>query len=107
MLYQPDHILNITLGYDYEGFSIRGSMQFKSRIFSQNDWRPELRGYTDDFTIFDLAVSQKLPIEGLSLYGNLKNISETMETDLNEGTGYISNKEFYGMSGNFGVKFQF
>lgn len=107
MLYQPDHILNITLGYDYEGFSIRGSMQFTSRIFSENDWRPELRGYTDDFTIFDLAVSQKLPIEGLSLYGNLKNISKTIETNINEGTGFMSNKEYYGMTGNFGVRFQF
>jgi TonB-dependent receptor len=107
MLYQPDHILNITLGYDYEGFSIRGSMQFTSRIFSENDWRPELRGYTNDFTIYDLAVSQKLPVKGLSLYGNLKNISKTIETDINEGTGYMSNKEYYGMSGNFGVRYQF
>lgn len=107
LLYQPDHILNITLGYDYEGFSIRGSMQFKSRIFSENNWRPQLRGYTDDFYLFDLAVSQKLPIEGLVLFGNLKNISKTIESDYNQGTGYMSNKEYYGMTGNFGIKYHF
>ncbi|MGD8779764.1 MAG: TonB-dependent receptor [Ignavibacteria bacterium] len=106
LLYQPDHILNITLGYDYMGFSIRGSVQFKSRIFSQNDWRPQLRGYTDDFTIFDVAVSQKLPFEGLVLYGNLKNISKAMETDINEGTGFITNKEYYSISGSLGIRYK-
>jgi outer membrane receptor protein involved in Fe transport len=107
LLFQPDHILNLTLGYDYEGFSIRASMQFKSRIFSQNDWRPQLRGYTDEFNIFDLAMVQKLPIRGLSLYGNIKNITKTIETDVNEGTGFMSNKEYYGLSGNVGARYEF
>jgi outer membrane receptor protein involved in Fe transport len=107
LLFQPDHILNVTLGYDYEGFSIRGSMQFKSKIFSENDWRPELRGFTDDFTIFDLAVSQKLPIRGLELFSNLKNISKTIQTDINEGSGYMANKEYYGLTGSVGIKYQF
>jgi len=107
LLYQPDHILNITLGYDYEGFSIRGSLQMKSDIFSQNDWRPELRGYTDDFYLYDLAISQKLPIDGLILFGNLKNISKTIETDINNGTGYMTNREYYSMNANFGIKYKF
>ena len=107
MLFQPDNILNITLGYDYEGFSIRASMQYKSKIFSQNDWRPELRGFTNGFSLFDLAVSQKLPIEGLQVYGNLNNISRVIEGDYNVGTGYMTNREYYGMSGSLGLKYQF
>jgi TonB-dependent receptor len=106
LLYQPKHILNITLGYDYQGFSIRTSMQFKARILSQVDWQPDLRGYTGDFYLYDLAVSQKLPIKGLEIFGNLKNISKTMETDHNSGTGFISNIEYYGMSGSVGIKYQ-
>ena len=107
LLYQPDHIINITLGYDYKGFSIRGSMQFKSKIFSQNNWRPQLRGYTDSFNIFDLAVVQKLPVDGLSIYLNLNNITKTIETDINDGTGYESNKEYYSLTGSLGAKFEF
>ncbi len=107
LISQPDHILNITLGYDYEGFSIRGSLQFKSQIFSDNDWRPELRGFTDDFTLIDLAISQKLPIDGLQVFGNFKNITKTTESNHNSGTGYITNKEYYGMNGNIGIKYQF
>lgn len=105
-LYQPNHILNITLGYDYKGFSIRSSMQMKSDIFSQNNWRPELRGYTQAFYLYDLSVSQKLPVEGLSLYGNLKNFTKTVETDINNGTGFMSNKEYYSMNANIGLKYK-
>ncbi len=107
LLLQPDHILNITLGYDYKGFSIRSSMQFKSDIFSRNDWRPQLRGYTDEYYLYDLAMSQKLPIKGVVLFCNMKNLSKTIETDINMGTGYMSNKEYYGLTGEFGIKYNF
>ena len=107
LLLQPDHILNLTLGFDYKGFSIRSSMQIKSDIFSQNDWRPQLRGYTDDFYLYDLSVSQKLPIHGLVLIGNIKNFTKTIETDINTGTGYMSNKEYYGRTANLSIKYTF
>jgi len=106
LIQQPNHIFNVTLGYDYKDFSIRGSVQYKSKIFAENDWRSELRGYSDDLYIFDLAVSQKLPLEGLQLFGNLKNISSTMESDYNNGTGFMLNKEYYGMSGSLGLKYK-
>ena len=107
MLLQPDHILNLTIGYDYKGFSIRSSMQYKSDIFSQNDWRPQLRGYTNDFYLYDVAISQKLPVKGLMLFANIKNFTKTIETDINNGTGYMSNKEYYGMTGDLGIKYTF
>ncbi len=107
LLFQPDNILNITLGYDYEGFSIRTSLQYQSQIFSQNDWRPALRGFTKGFSLFDLTVSQKLPVNGLKIYGNLNNISQVIQEDNNVGTGYMTNKEYYGMSGSIGLKYEF
>ena len=107
LLFQPDNILNITLGYDYKDFSIRTSLQYQSQIFSQNDWRSELRGFTKGFSLFDLTVSQKLPVDGLKIYGSLNNISEVIEEDDNVGTGYMTNKEYYGMSGSLGLKYEF
>jgi TonB-dependent receptor len=107
LLYQPDNILNITLGYDYEGFSIRASMQYQAQIFSQNDWYPVLRGFTKGFTLYDLTVSQKLPIEGLKIYGDLNNISQVIQEDNNVGTGYMTNKEYYGLSGSLGLRYEF
>jgi len=107
LLYQPDDILNLTLGYDYMGFSIRGSLQYKSDIFSANSWRPELRGHTDAFMIYDLSVTQKLPLKGLILFGNFKNLTKTIEKDINDGTGYITNEEYYGMTADLGIKYVF
>jgi hypothetical protein len=107
MLYQPDHILNLTLGYDFHGFSIRTSMQYKYNILSGVNWQPGLRETSDDLYLFDLAVSQKLPFAGLVLYGNIKNLSKAFEIDLNDGTGYMSNKEYYGLTTDIGLKFKF
>lgn len=107
LLYQPDHILNVIVGYDYKGFSIRFSMQYQSDIFSNTNWRPQLRSYTDKFYIYDLALSQALPLEGLVLFGNLKNISKSKETDINVGTGYMANTQYYGMTAGLGLKYIF
>ncbi len=106
LLYQPDNIVNLTLGYDYKGFSIRASLQYQSQIFSQNDWRPQLRGYTKGFSLYDLEVSQELPIEGLEVYGELNNISKVIQEDYNVGTSFMTNQEYYGMSGSLGFKYK-
>ena len=107
MLYQPDHILNLTLGYDFHGFSIRASMQYKYNILSGVNWQPGLRETSSDLYLFDLAVSQKLPFKGLVLFGNVKNLTKTIETNINNGTGYMSNKEYYGLTADIGLKFKF
>jgi TonB-dependent receptor len=107
LLDQPDDILNLTIGYDYKGFSIRASMQYTADAFTTNSWRPELRGYTDDLFLYDLSVKQKLPIEGLSIFGNLKNMSKAMERNINEGTGFISDVQYYGMTADFGIRYWF
>ena len=107
LLDQPDDILNLTIGYDYRGFSIRASMQYISDVFTTNNWRPELRGYKDDLFLYDLSIKQKLPIEGLAIFGNLKNMSKAMERSINEGTGFISNAQYYGMTADFGIRYWF
>lgn len=106
LLLQPDHILNITLGYDYKDFSIRTSMQYKSDIFSNNDFYVQERAFTDELYIFDLSASQKLPVTGLSIFFNIKNITKELEGSTNVGSGYLSNRDYYGMNAAFGIKYQ-
>ena len=65
MIEQPDNLLNLMLGYDYKGFSIRGSMRYKSHIFKNASWYEELRGYSTNFYRYDVQIKQKLPIDGL------------------------------------------
>lgn len=104
---QPDDILNLTLGYDYKGFSVRASMQYISDVFTTNAWQPALRGYSDSMYLYDLSLKQKLPLNGMVLFANFKNLSKSLERSINKGTGYISNESYYGMTADFGIRYDF
>ena len=107
LLEQPDDILNITLGYDYKGFSVRASMQYISDVFTTNAWNPVFRGYSDKMVLYDLSLKQRLPIEGLEIFANFKNLGKSMERSINKGTGYISSESYYGMTADFGIRYDF
>ncbi len=106
LLDQPTHTFNLTLGYDYKGFGIRGSMQYKSDIFSENNWYEQLRSTTEPLTLFDLKVRQKMPFEGLELFCNVNNISKAIEQSTNNGTGWFTYKGYYGLSADIGLRFE-
>ena len=105
LLDQPSHILNVTVGFDYAGFSIRSSVQFKSDVFTATNWYEQLRGTTDPLTLWDMKVKQKLPLQGLQVYLNLNNITKAVDQSTNEGTGWFTNRSYYGMSANLGITY--
>jgi len=108
LLDQPDDLLNITLGYDYKGFSIRGSMQYKSEVFVRNNYYQPLRGYSDNLTLYDLSLRQELPIEGLEIFGTVSNLGKALETGhINQSTNFYTSKSYYGMTIDLGVKYEF
>tara|TARA_B110000008_G_scaffold209007_1_gene207846 strand:- start:1147 stop:1377 length:231 start_codon:yes stop_codon:yes gene_type:complete len=49
---QPNKIMNISFGYDYEGFSGSVSMLYRTDVFTKTDFWPELRESTDDYNRF-------------------------------------------------------
>lgn len=107
LLDQPDHTLNSTLGFDYKGFSIRGSMRYKAGIFSGTNSRPSLRQNTEGIVLYDLSISQKISaLEGLSAFLNAANIGESIDQTSNEGTGWYTGKYFYGFTAQVGLRYQ-
>jgi len=74
LLDQPSDIINLSLGYDYKGFSGRLSMNYISNVFTTTNFWPGLREDTDAYRRFDLSMKQKLPVEGLELYLNVGNL---------------------------------
>lgn len=109
---QPDHTMNITLGYDYKGFSIRSSLQYMSNVFIGTNYHPELRRFSDAITFYDLKIQQELPVKGLRLYMNASNVSETIESNSINGNsynaeGWISDKSYYGMTADIGIRYNF
>jgi len=79
LLDQPKDIINLSLGYDYKGFSGRLSMNYISNVFTTTNFWPALREDTDAYQRYDLSVKQKLPIKGLELYLNVSNLTEAVD----------------------------
>ncbi len=104
---QPDHLFNLIVGYDYRGFSIRGSARYKSNVFLQDHFFPELRVFSDPITLFDLSIKQSLPWQGMQIYSNSSNLSKAIDTNVNEGTGWFSNRAFYGITSEIGLRYDF
>ena len=103
---QPNEIINLSIGYDYKGFSGRLSMLHKSNIFLRTDFWPELRVNTDDYTRWDLSMKQDLPIDGLSIFLNVNNITE--EVDINRFKyNSLSYEQHYGRTADLGFRYAF
>ncbi|MDZ7271827.1 MAG: TonB-dependent receptor [candidate division KSB1 bacterium] len=107
LLYQPNHILNLALGYDYRGFSIRFSMLYHDDVFSGVSQWPQLRSTTAAYRRWDISVKQKLPWFGLQLYGDVNNLNR--ERDFNVLQMYPDiprSAETYGMTADIGLRWQ-
>lgn len=106
MINQPDNLLNMTVGYDYKGFSIRCAMRYKSRIFTNNNWYEKLRGYSTDFYRYDLSIKQKMPVDGLEFFLNVNNLTNEVEHDVINHMDFTSYLEDYGRNANIGFRYR-
>jgi TonB-dependent receptor len=77
LLNQSDHVLNVALGVDYKGFSGRVSFNLQSNVITSVGARPETDQFTGNIYRWDLALQQKLPVEGLSVAFNIQNLSHS------------------------------
>jgi TonB-dependent receptor len=107
LLDQPTHIFNLTLGFDYKGFGIRSSVQFRSDVFAGIHWYPEMRSNTEPLTLYDMKIRQKLPLKGLQLFFDVNNISRAIEQTTNNGTGWFSYNSYYGLTVVGGFRYDF
>ena len=104
MIDQPNNIANIAIGYDRKGFSARLSMRHISQVFQRTDFWKELRQSTDDYTRWDLSVKQDLPWYGLQIYGNINNITGSVDRNLVRGKGFPSSEQHYGRTADIGLR---
>lgn len=103
---QPDDIVNLTLGFDYEGFSIRVAMLYQSNIFTGPNFWPQLRSYTSPYRRWDLAAKQDLPWFGLQLYTDLNNINSANDVSVIQGGGVPIAEQDYGFTADLGLRWR-
>ena len=106
LLDQPNHIWNVSLGYDYKGFSVRISMLYNTDIFSGNSMFWEERSYTADYMRFDLSLKQNLPVKGLQVFLNMNNITGTLDRTYQRSLSYPTYLEHYGMTFDLGMRWR-
>ncbi len=107
LINQPDHILNVTVGYDYKGFSLRMSWLYQDDVFTGVSQWPQLRSNTAAYKRLDLTVKQKLPWFGLELYGNATNINNARDLNVLQKYPNIPRSiEEYGMTAELGLRWK-
>ena len=103
MLNQPNDIVNLAVGYDLGGFSLRLSMLYTDNIFQNPDFWLQHRTLSDKFVRWDLSVKQNLPWYGMQLFFDINNITGEDDVSINERNRFPANDQRYGMSGDLGI----
>jgi len=104
LINQPDNIVNVSLGWDYKGFSILGSLIYQSTIFNRTNFHPELRTDKKEYLRLDLAAKQELPWYGIEVFLNLNNLNGANDIYLLRGNGFESSNESYGLMAQLGFR---
>jgi TonB-dependent receptor len=99
---QPRHIVNVTLGYDYEGFSARLSFLFQADKVAYIASKAQLDAFTTDYARWDFTVQQKLDW-GLQLFANFTNLNSREDRSL-IGTSPRT-VEYYGFTMDVGLRY--
>ena len=107
---QPSNVVNLSLGYDYRGFSIRVSMLYTSKIYTGSagaDFYTQLHASTLANNRWDLSIKQELPWPGLQVYGDLNNFTAVQDVSVIQATtGVPRSMELYGMTADLGLRWR-
>jgi TonB-dependent receptor len=111
LLDQPNKIINLSLGYDYKGFSGRLSMLYKDDVFMNTNFWPELREITDKYRRWDLSMKQELPMNGLEIFLNVSNLTDAIDINRFRGKNSSGNdlksEQHYGKTIDVGFRYSF
>jgi len=109
---QPAHIANLTVGYDFKGFSARVSYLFQTdRVAGFDAFRPIRSTFSGDYSRWDLTLNQDIN-ENIQLFANFTNLTNTPDENFIAGDGFENvvgyNSptyiEYYGFTADVGIR---
>ncbi len=103
---QPDDILNLTLGFDYQGFSARVAFLYESDVFSGANFWPQLASYSPIYRRWDFAARQVLPWYGMQLYLDINNLNGANNVSVIRAAQVPTSEQDYGMTADIGIKWK-
>ncbi len=106
LLKQPSFLANLSLGYDYKGFSGRLSYTYQGNILIAEQHRSDGADVesTKAFSKWDLQLKQRISKQ-FYVYASASNIFNWSDSKKRNVTGYPSSVEIYGSTFYVGVKY--
>ncbi len=106
MIDQADEIFNLTIGYDYKGFSIRASMKSTADLFSRAEYNTNFNEGTKERYNYDITIRQQLPFKGLNAYCNITNLGRSRYIEYNKGSGWPTIERYGGIGIALGLRYK-
>jgi hypothetical protein len=97
--------VNVSFGYDYEGFSGRLSFLFQGNSVSNVGNFAENDGFTRDYFRVDASARQKLPWPGLQVFLDIFNLNNRKNESTQASINGFTIQQFYGLTANLGVRY--
>ena len=107
LLYQPDNIFNLSMGFDYKAFSIRVSWLYQDNIFTGPSSWPQLKSYTTAYSRWDLTFKQGLPWAGIGLFGDIYNLNSAYDVSVIAAGGVPTSEQSYGLIAHLGLSWNY
>lgn len=101
---QPNDVVNLSVGYDFMGFSAIASMIYQANVFNGTNFWPELRSEKASYNRWDIVLRQKLPWYGLQAYLDLNNLNGASDIYVVQGSGFPTSESDYGMTADLGLR---
>jgi TonB-dependent receptor len=103
---QPNDIVNLSVGYDYESFSILVSLISQANIFNSTNFYNSLRSDKAKYYRWDISVKQGLPWFGLEVFFDVNNINNESDTYVIRGSGFPNSMSDYGLTADLGIRWK-
>jgi len=107
MIDQPKQIANVSLGFNYRGFTAWLSYRYMGERLTGKNVQDELDSFSSPYQNWDLQLRQQLPIEGLQLLFNLTNINDVLEKSDHRYDSRPTSLANYGWTSNLGIRYRF
>lgn len=104
LINQPDDIVNVSLGWDYKGFSALVSMIYQSSIFNSTDYWNANRTDKAEYLRWDIVMKQELPWYNMEVFMNLNNLNGENDTYVVRGNHFTDTDESYGLTAEMGFR---
>jgi TonB-dependent receptor len=106
LIQQPNDVVNLSIGYDYNQFSILASMIYQAQIYNQTNFYNSLRSDKANYLRWDLAMKQGLPWYGIEVFFDLNNLNSEEDVYAVRGSGFPNSISNYGLTADLGFRWR-